>query len=64
MDFHALCESAVVIYPSIGGRVYSNLCVCVCVCVLPRILGDSFVSLLVEPIAGKKRESLLINNLW
>ena len=33
---------------------YSNLsCVCVCVCVLPRNLGDNFVSLLVEPIAGK-----------
>ena len=27
--------------------------VCLCVCVLPRNLGDSFVSLLVEPIAGK-----------
>ena len=24
-----------------------------CVCVLPRNLGDSFASLLVEPIAGK-----------
>ena len=28
--------------------------VCVCVCVLPRNLGECFVSLLVEPIAGKK----------
>ena len=26
---------------------------CVCVCVLPRNLGEHFVSLLVDPIAGK-----------
>ena len=32
---------------------YSNWFVCVCVCVFLRNLGDSFVSLLVEPIAGK-----------
>ena len=34
---------------------YSNrfVCVCVCVCVFVRNLGDSFISLLVEPIAGK-----------
>ena len=32
---------------------YINLSVCVCVCVFLRNLGDSFVSLLVEPIAGK-----------
>ena len=30
-----------------------SVCVCVCVCVFLRNLGDSFVSLLVEPIAGK-----------
>ena len=29
------------------------MCVCLCVCELPHNLGDSFVSLLVEPIAGK-----------
>ena len=32
------------------------ICVCVCVCVspmLPRNLGECFVSLLVEPIDGK-----------
>ena len=29
------------------------VCACVCVCVFLRNLGDSFVSLLVEPIAGK-----------
>ena len=29
------------------------VCVCVCVCLFLRNLGDSFVSLLVEPIAGK-----------
>ena len=29
------------------------VCVCLCVCVLPRNLGDSFVLLLVESIAGK-----------
>ena len=36
---------------------YSNrfvcVCVCVCVCVLPCNLGECFVSLLFEPIAGK-----------
>ena len=32
---------------------YSNLSVCLCVCVLPRNLGDSFVLLLIESIAGK-----------
>ena len=34
---------------------YSNrfVCVCVSVCLLPRNLGECFVSLLVEPIAGK-----------
>ena len=32
---------------------YSNLSTCVSVCVFLRNLGDSFVSLLVEPIAGK-----------
>ena len=31
---------------------YSNLSVCVSVCLLPRNLGECFVSLLVEPIAG------------
>ena len=29
------------------------MCVCVCVCVLPHNVGECFVSLLVEPIAGK-----------
>ena len=29
------------------------VCVCVCVCLLVRNLGEYFVSLLVEPIAGK-----------
>ena len=29
------------------------MCVSVCVCVFPRNLGECFVSLLVEPIAGK-----------
>ena len=48
---------------------YSNLsaCVCVyvclCVCVLPCNLGDSFISLLVEPIAGKN-VSLSDKQLW
>ena len=28
-------------------------CVCVCVCLFLRNLGDSFLSLLFEPIAGK-----------
>ena len=34
---------------------YSNgfVCVCVCVCVLPCNLGEHFVLLLVDPIAGK-----------
>ena len=34
---------------------YSNQSVCVClsVCLLPRNLGECFISLLFEPIAGK-----------
>ena len=36
-----------------GRRRVIAICVYVCVCVLPRNLGDSFASLLVEPIAGK-----------
>ena len=32
---------------------YSNRFVCVSVTVLPRNLGECFVSILVEPIAGK-----------
>ena len=39
-----------VINPSVGGGV---IAICLCVCVFLRNLGDSFVSLLVEPIAGK-----------
>ena len=42
-----------VINPSVGGGLYQSVRVCVCVCVFLRNLGDSFVSLLVEPIAGK-----------
>ena len=50
---------------------YSNrfvcVCVCVCVCVsvclLVRNLGECFVSLLVEPIAGKNM-SLSDKQLW
>ena len=37
--------------------------VCVCVCVFLRNLGDGFVSLLVEPIAGKNASSS-DKNLW
>ena len=33
---------------------------CVCVCVLPRNLGEHFVSLLVDPIAGKNVTCTLI----
>ena len=29
------------------------VCVSMCLCLLPRNLGECFVSLLVEPIAGK-----------
>ena len=36
---------------------YSNRFVCVSVCLLPRNIGECFVSLLVEPIAGKECES-------
>ena len=36
---------------------------CVCVCVFLRNFGDSFVSLLVEPIAGKN-VSPSDNQLW
>ena len=33
--------------------VYVCACACVCICVLPRNLRECFISLLVEPIAGK-----------
>ena len=52
--------SNVFYYPERRERViaiglYVCVCVCVCVCVrvLPCNLGECFVSLLVEPIAGK-----------
>ena len=41
------------INPSVGGGLKQSVCVCMCVCVLPCNLGECFVSLLVEPIAGK-----------
>ena len=39
------------------------MCVCVCVCLFFRNLGDSFLSLLVEPIVGKNA-SPSDKNLW
>ena len=38
---------------SVGKGLWQSVCMCVCVCVLPRHLGEYFISLLVEPIAGK-----------
>ena len=56
-----------IINPSIGRGLAIGLCVyvcvCVCVCVLPRNLGECFISLLVEPTAGKN-VSLSDKQLW
>ena len=59
------------INPSVGGGLKQSVCVCtcmcvcvcVCVCVLPRNLGECFVSLLVEPISGKN-VSFSDKRLW
>ena len=43
-----------IINPSVGGgSIAIGLCVCVSVSLLVRNLGECFVSLLGEPIAGK-----------
>ena len=52
---------------SIGGGLWQlvcvSVCLCVCVCLFLRNLGDSFISLLVELIAGKN-VSPSVKNLW
>ena len=61
LNYYILYISQELFAFTIGNRVnhrsiiYSNLsaCVCVSVCLLPRNLGECFVSLLVELIAGK-----------
>ena len=72
------CTCTIILYSQIIYRASSvplryscGLCVCVCVCVcvclsvclLPRNIGECFLSLLVESIAGKKVSSF-DKQLW